>query len=754
MADLVLDWSLFGTYNSALTGASTADTGGVAVSVNYTGFDDGAEAFIMNLDGYVAEDDPFNPNSHLKLLGNGGDEQGTSATSTVELSFASTDERFGDTVQNVSFRLNDIDAGTDPFNEGGTHLDGIEIVAFDADGNEVAVTLTPGAAVDSAGGVLSGDGGPFTPTDAEASALVEIAGPVARLEIRYTNGGDDEQRAFISDVHFSTVDTEVDPTRDGIVWGTDDDDLIDLGYDGDNDGDFVDAGDNIFPENGPEDDIIRAGDGDDTVYAGEGDDDITGGDGADSIFGEDGSDLIVSGPDALDGALPDLGYPGLYPADEDPENDRDFVDGGNGADTIRTGDDADTILGGEGADLIDGGIDADEIDGGLGRDTIVGGEGSDTIYGGSGHDLIYGGLTPDVPDAVNIPDDRDLVPENGQDLIFAGSGNDTVFGADDDDTIYGGSGNDLLDGQIDEDEIYGGGGNDTLRGGDGNDTLTGGNGDDSISGGADRDLIIGANAGDVIEGGSAGDDFDTLDLSDVGRFRLTDVVTDSDGNGFDGTVEFLDSDGDVTGTASFTNIEDIVPCFTPGSLIATPQGQRRVEDLQEGDKVITRDNGIQEIRWVGHKRMNGIDLARQPQLQPVLIRKGSLGNDLPERDIMVSPNHRVLVTNEKVSLYFNETEVLASAKHLVGLDGIHKVNVVGTTYIHFMFDRHEVVLSDGAWSESFHPGDYTLKGIGRDQREEILTLFPELKEQKGLDSYHAARRSLKKHEAQILTLKR
>ncbi|MEC7963589.1 MAG: Hint domain-containing protein, partial [Pseudomonadota bacterium] len=391
----------------------------------------------------------------------------------------------------------------------------------------------------------------------------------------------------------------------------------------------------------------------------------------------------VSGPGATDGALPDLGYPGIYPSDEDPENDRDFVDGGDGAETIMTGDDADTIYGGAGSDLIDGGIDADEIYGNSASDTNIGGEGSDTINSGSGNDLIYGGLSPEFPDAVNIPDAFDLVPNNGMDVINAGSGNDTVFGADDDDVIGGGSGNDYLDGQIDEDTIYGGVGNDTLIGGDGADELYGGGDADTISGGADRDSIVGADAGDVIDGGSEGDDWDTLDLSDSGRFRLTDLVTDSDGNGFDGTVEFLGDDGQVTGTATFTNIEDIVPCFTPGSLIATPKGQRRVEDLQEGDKIITRDNGIQEIRWVGQKRMNGIDLARQPKLQPVLIRKGALGNGLPERDMMVSPNHRVLVTNEKVNLYFNETEVLASAKHLVGLDGIHKVNVVGTTYIHF-----------------------------------------------------------------------
>ncbi|WP_373050266.1 Hint domain-containing protein, partial [Thalassovita aquimarina] len=119
----------------------------------------------------------------------------------------------------------------------------------------------------------------------------------------------------------------------------------------------------------------------------------------------------------------------------------------------------------------------------------------------------------------------------------------------------------------------------------------------------------------------------------------------------------------------------------------------------------------------------------------------------------VSPNHRVLVSNEKVNLYFNETEVLAAAKHLVGLDGIHKLNVVGTTYIHFMFDQHEVVLSDGAWTESFQPGDMTLKGIGKEQREEIFALFPELRDREGVGNYHAARRSLKKHEATLLDFK-
>ena len=116
----------------------------------------------------------------------------------------------------------------------------------------------------------------------------------------------------------------------------------------------------------------------------------------------------------------------------------------------------------------------------------------------------------------------------------------------------------------------------------------------------------------------------------------------------------------------------------------------------------------------------------------------------------VSPNHRLLVANDRTALYFDEHEVLVAAKHLVAAKGVSAIDSVGTTYIHFMFDRHEVVLSNGAWTESFQPGDYTLKGMGNAQRSEIFDLFPELKTEEGLEGYQAARRTLKRHEALLL----
>ena len=565
-----------------------------------------------------------------------------------------------------------------------------------------------------------------------------------------------------------TVEAGPLPARDGVVRGTDDPNLIDADYIDPFDADRVDAEDAILGDDEPNDDRIRAeggddtvfaglgndtvfaGDGDDEVYGGVGDDDLRGNAGNDTLFGGDGNDTVYGqqDDDLIDTSgggsapLPDIDYPGVYPADADPNNDRDLVYGGLGNDTIRTGDDADTIYGDGGNDSIDAGIDADLVFGGNGRDTIVGGEGADTIYGEGGNDLIFGGLDDVIGEALDIPDDSDLRPNNNPDELFGGTGNDTIYGRDDADILYGDEGNDLLFGGIDNDTIYGG---------DGNDTIYGGPGVTEQYGGADRDLFIvddvAGGPGTFIDGNEEGDDFDVLDLRGSGPLR----VTFDDDNIENGVVDFLDPDGNPTGQLRFINIENVIPCFTPGTLIATPKGEMPVESLRPGDRVITRDNGIQEIRWTGKKAMDWGALVANPHLRPIMIRQGSLGNGLPERDMMVSPNHRVLVANDRTALYFDEHEVLVAAKHLVGARGIFEVESVGTSYIHFMFDQHEVVLSNGAWTESFQPGDYTLKGMGNAQRNEIFELFPELKTVEGLENYMAARRTLKKHEARLLT---
>jgi len=539
---------------------------------------------------------------------------------------------------------------------------------------------------------------------------------------------------------------------DDTITGGDGDDVIDgmSGHDTIDGG----AGDDTI-NGGGGDDVIYGGAGDDTIqgwndediiHGGTGDDDIkghgsddiiTGGDGNDTVDGGDGADVIDTSGNidsfGVSGS-PDQGYPGIWAPDANPNDDKDVVYGGKGNDTITTGDDDDYIEGGAGDDTIDAGFDDDTVFGGDGDDVIIGGEGNDFIDGGAGDDTIYGGLDPKFPDVLNIADDQgDLRPDNGDDVIHGGAGDDTIFGQDDDDLIYGDEGDDFIDGGVDNDTIYGG---------TGNDTITGGEGEDVLYGGDDRDTFIGGNGGDVVDGGDGGDDYDILDLTGTN----VDYIEYTSADREDGIVHFLDGT-----TMDFSEIEAVVPCFTPGTLIATPKGEVLVEELVAGDKVITRDNGIQEIRWVGHTKVGTVDLMKRPQLKPIRISKGALGSGLPERDMLVSPQHRILVANDKTALYFEEREVLVAAKHLLGRDGIEEVEVASVTYVHFMFDQHEVVLSDGAWTESFQPGDYTLEGLDAGQRDEILALFPELADMEGRAAYGSARKTLRKHEAVLLT---
>lgn len=169
-----------------------------------------------------------------------------------------------------------------------------------------------------------------------------------------------------------------------------------------------------------------------------------------------------------------------------------------------------------------------------------------------------------------------------------------------------------------------------------------------------------------------------------------------------------------------------VNCFAEGTLIATPRGEITVEALRPGDRAITRDNGPQEIRWVGRKRLAGPVLRVDDRLQPVVIRAGALGPGLPERDLRVSPSHRVLLVGDHPTLDSAEAEVFVSARHLVGTRGIGQDRVGAVIYHHIMCDRHEVVMSNGCWTESFRPTDTALQGVEDRAREELLELFPDL----------------------------
>lgn len=163
---------------------------------------------------------------------------------------------------------------------------------------------------------------------------------------------------------------------------------------------------------------------------------------------------------------------------------------------------------------------------------------------------------------------------------------------------------------------------------------------------------------------------------------------------------------------------DIPLCFTPGAHVATPVGLRLVEDLKAGDLVLTQDHGPQPVRWVGHSTVK-----LTAALAPIRIEAGSLGQGLPRRDVVVSPQHRVLVRSLISERMFGKSEVLIAAKSLLGLGGITTVSDWDkVTYIHLLFDRHEIIEVEGAPFESLFLGAQTRKAL----RREIARIFPVL----------------------------
>jgi len=419
-----------------------------------------------------------------------------------------------------------------------------------------------------------------------------------------------------------------------------------------------------------------------------------------------------------------------------------------------------TINGTSNTDVIQGTADDDNINGFNGQDTISGQGGDDSIAGGGGDDILYG----DAVDGSAAGNDV-MSGGSGQDTLYGQDGDDTLSGDDGDDKLYGGAGDDALDGGQGQDRLYGGEGADTLSGGSGDDRLFGGAGEDVLVAGPDNDTLYGGENSDVFTIGGAGNhvivggedadgtDVDVLDLSAGLGTVYADVNIRYDQNDSEsGLVELLDSNGNIFRRVTFSEIENIVICFTPGTKIATPRGEVAVETLQPGDKVFTRDNGIQEIAWAGSRTLSNDELIAAPELQPVLVQAGSLGDNMPERDLLLSPNHRLLLTGQRAALHFEDNEVFAAAKHMTATDGVDAVKANSVTYIHLMFARHEVILSNGAWTESFQPGDHVLKGMGTAQRDEIFKLFPDLANMETAGAgFGAARRVLKRHEAAILT---
>ena len=150
-----------------------------------------------------------------------------------------------------------------------------------------------------------------------------------------------------------------------------------------------------------------------------------------------------------------------------------------------------------------------------------------------------------------------------------------------------------------------------------------------------------------------------VDPDDVDEYSFEYVG--ADGETYTGFVHAKDKDED-----DFTAADPpIIICFGKGTLIETGIGCVPVEDLRIGDFVETADNGPALIRWIGKTTLDTLALTRAPHLRPVLVRRDALGVGCPMQDLVLSPNHRVLISDWRAQIFFGEDEVLVPIKSLI-----------------------------------------------------------------------------------------
>ena len=593
-------------------------------------------------------------------------------------------------VTNDQFSTN-IGAGTQTFTFDATIVYNTTITYADGTTGTVSMVM----AQDTAGHLF------LAPEPAAAPApdtAVYEAKPILSVTINSITGGTTSYAGI-------GIDRTATGFDDGQVEGTAGNDLIDSSYVEPtvNGTDRIDNGDGTSSAaTGWQDDVVQAGAGNDTVFSGAGNDSVDGGDGDDSLIGGAGDDTLL---------------------------------GGVGADTLVGGAGADFLSGNAGLDYLDYSASSAGVNVNLTTNVGSGGDAAGDSY--QGVDGIIGSAFDDTLTGYDGFSTDPLDPYTN--VIYGNAGNDYIDGRDGDDSLYGGA---------DNDTVVGGGGNDLMTGDAGNDLLDGGAGTDTMTGGLGNDTFSGLGIGDLVDGSEdpGNTDTDVLDLFGSGWTKATTNIIFSDASHENGTVEFLDAGGNVIGTMAFSNIETIVPCFTPGTMIATDRGEVDVDTLAVGDRVLTMDHGYQEIRWIGRRDLGAADLARLPKLRPVLIAKDALGEGMPARDLRVSPQHRLLLRGAASELITGEAEVLAPAIHFLGQPGVARdAAAAGVRYIHLMFDRHEIVRSNGLWSESFQPGAATLSSLDDAVREELFTLFPGLSVP-GAVPYPAARLTLKRYE--------
>ena len=194
------------------------------------------------------------------------------------------------------------------------------------------------------------------------------------------------------------------------------------------------------------------------------------------------------------------------------------------------------------------------------------------------------------------------------------------------------------------------------------------------------------------------------------------------GETFTGTIArdgaAADSDDGQATTEAYVNIV----CFAPGACIATPIGPRAIEMLKVGGLVETADHGTQAIKWISHRTVVFDEAAACTK--PIEIKAGALTAGVPDRDMIVSPQHCFLFLDVSD---IPAIEVLVPAKALTELPRIREMSgKKSVEYIHIAFERHELIRADSALTESCYVGRAVISDLRGKPLDRLFTTFPQI----------------------------
>ncbi|WP_282094465.1 Hint domain-containing protein [Epibacterium ulvae] len=246
------------------------------------------------------------------------------------------------------------------------------------------------------------------------------------------------------------------------------------------------------------------------------------------------------------------------------------------------------------------------------------------------------------------------------------------------------------------------------------------------------------------------DDDVGLGANDLDNFPINSITINSI-SAF-GSQQWIDASDD----------QDFVPCFAAQTRLETKRGWVRVADLRAGDLVVTVDNGLQPIVWIGSRRLTGQQLQQDRDLRPVHIAPGALGEGQPSRDLFLSPQHRILVKSRIAQRMFGVDEVLLPCVQAVGLPGIRRYRPkLGIHYFHVLCEDHQLVSAEGAICETLYLGPQGVGSLSPEAQQEVKTLLPQLLDNDGnlpqtvrpfVDKPHQRKRLVERHAYNHKTL--